>query len=325
MNWSETRQRLMKLAASRRLAVERGVRRGPLAPSAGTVPRRLGGEDRFVEHGTERRASSVCVASGKGGTGKSVVTASLASLFGPRGRTLVVDADMGVGNAHILQDSSPSRTLVDVVEGESEVADVVVRCRHGVDLIAAGSGVPRMAELSSYELHLVAAGLEEVEEDYAYLFVDSAAGVSRQTVAFAQACDVVVLVVTPDLTSMTDAYAFLKVLLARRPESEPLLIVNRASDDAEADEVAGRIERVSERFLGAAPRRLGWLPEDPVVRRCGNRRGPVVRLEPSAPISLALRRAAVSLQNDLARRETRGMGHRLRESVGYVPSRADRY
>ena len=259
----------------------------------------------------------MCVASGKGGTGKSVVTASLASLFSLRGRTLVVDADMGVGNAHILQDASPSRTLVDVVEGQVALRDVVVGCAQQIDLIAAGSGVPRMAELSAYELHLIAAGLEELEEQYRFLFVDSAAGVSSQTVAFAQACDVVVLVVTPDLTSMTDAYAFLKVLLSRRPDAEPLLLVNRASDDVEAHEVAERIERVSQRFLGAAPRRLGWLPDDAVVRACGNRRGPVVRLEPSARVSLALRRAAVSLIDDLSQRGARGMGHRLREAVGY--------
>jgi MinD-like ATPase involved in chromosome partitioning or flagellar assembly len=130
---------------------------------------------------------SLCIASGKGGTGKSVVTASLAALFAPRGRTLLVDADFGVGNAHILHDVAPRATCVDVVEGGLGVREALVACGKDLDLLAAGSGVPRMAELSSYELHVLASGLREVESSYRYVLVDSAAGVSHQTMAFARA------------------------------------------------------------------------------------------------------------------------------------------
>jgi len=262
-------------------------------------------------------AISLCIASGKGGTGKSVVTASLASLFSRDERTLIVDADMGVGNAHLLQDVSPTKSFVDVVEGRCSVKDVLVPCGERIDLVSAGSGVPRMAELSSYELHLIASGLAEIEADYRFELVDSAAGISRQTVAFAKASDAVLVVTTPDLTAMTDAYAFLKVLFSRRPELDPWVLVNRASGEEEAAEVAGRIERVCSRFLQRSTRCIGWVPEDPVVTHCANRRGPVVLLEPHAPFSYALRQVAVTLRGELAGLAPRGLGQGLLREAGY--------
>ncbi len=263
------------------------------------------------------RAASLCIASGKGGTGKSVVTASLAQRFAVRGRTLVLDADLGVGNAHILQDLSPDTSLVDVVEGRRTVRSVVQACGERLDLIAGGCGVSRMAGLSAYELHVVAAGLEELEREYAYLLVDSAAGISVQTMSFAVPADIVLIVTTPDLTAMTDAYAFLKVLTRRRPEYSPLLVVNRAEDEPSARRVAERIGNVATRFLGTAPRYVGWLPDDPAVTRSVNRRAPVVDAEPNAPWSLALDELAVRLLEQSSSVHPRGLGAGLLRRVGY--------
>jgi flagellar biosynthesis protein FlhG len=316
MTWSETRKRLLHLTRDR-------MRAGPAstAPDPGANGRAPGGAD-LVPHDAQRlaspRAASLCVASGKGGTGKSVVSASLAHLFAARGRTLLVDADLGVGNAHILQDVAPAKSFVDVVEGEASVREAVVACGGELDLVAAGSGVPRMADLSSFEMHLVATGLAEIEGDYRFLVVDSAAGVSRQTVSFARACDVVLLVTTPDLTALTDAYALLKVLANAGAERRPLLVVNRAADDAEADEVTERITRVSERFLGFAPSPIGWLPDDRAVLRTVNQRGPVVALEPEAQVSASLRKIAVRVLEEIVRHPARGFGRSLLEEIGFA-------
>jgi flagellar biosynthesis protein FlhG len=301
MNWTDTRKKLLKLAAGR-------VPRLGLEALPADAPR--------IELG-RARAHSLCIASGKGGTGKSIVTASLAALLAPRGRTLIVDADFGVGNAHILQDVSPSATCVDVVEGGASVRAALTPCTAEIDLLAAGSGVPRMAELSSYELHLLASGLQEVERDYRFLLIDSAAGVSHQTMAFARAADATLIVTTPDLTAMTDAYAFLKLLFAGRPGTRALLLVNRAADADEAEEVTRRIARVGERFLGTAPRCIGWLPHDPAVSSSVNRRGSVVSLEPGSEVARALRRVAAALVEELAGVSSPGLGHELQREVGF--------
>jgi flagellar biosynthesis protein FlhG len=309
--WDEARRRLMRLAGGRA-----GAPNGVAAPSEDFQRSRPHDEKRDapLERLSAPRAASLCVASGKGGTGKSVVSASLASCLSTRGRTLILDADMGVGNAHILQDVSPLATLVEVVEGETSLRDARITCSSRLDLLAAGSGVPRMSELSKYETYLIAEGLEELELEYRYVVVDSAAGISRQTLRFALACDLVLIVTTPDLTAMTDAYALLKVLRARRGSCVPLLLVNRAAGAEQAEEVASRIARVAERFLGAPPRLIGWLPEDPVVPVCVNRRGAVSLLEPASPFARALSLVGARL-DELG--QPRGMGRALLEEIDY--------
>jgi len=257
------------------------------------------------------RAASLCVASGKGGTGKSVVSASVSTLFSRSGKTLIIDADMGVGNAHILQDVCPEHSLVDVVDGKKGVKEVIAPCSAQLDLLAAGSGFSQMASLSSYELHVVASGIESLEKEYEYVVVDSAAGISHQTIAFAAACDVVLIVTTPDVTAMTDAYAFLKVLLQRKPDVEPLLVVNRATSFAEAEHVAERMCSVSHKFLAREPRWIGTIPEDSAVLRSVNRRVPTVTSEPQSSAAQALRGIAVTVLEELAKVSHAGVGRIL--------------
>ena len=304
MDWNQTKKRLISLAAGRE---ELQADRPALLRSQGWGR----AEDLKAE-----RAVSLCVASGKGGTGKSIVTAALARLFSAHRRTLLFDADLGVGNAHILQDVTPARTLVDVVEGKVKVSDVREPCGSLLDLVAAGSGVPRMTYLSSYELHLVAHGVGELEREYDYVLVDSAAGISHQTMAFAEASDVVLIVTTPDLTAMTDAYAFLKVLYLRRPEARVLLAVNRAEDETEAGRVRARITEVCERFLGVAPEHAGWIPTDPGVVRAVNHRASIVVAEPEAPAARALRVLAARVFRELSEVAPRGLGRSLLRQIG---------
>jgi flagellar biosynthesis protein FlhG len=268
------------------------------------------------------RAGSICIASGKGGTGKSVVAASLSALCAARARTLLVDADFGVGNAHILQDVTPEHSFVEVADGRREVRDARTRCRPNLDLVAGGSGVSGLASLGSYELSLIASGLEEVELEYGYVVVDSAAGISSQTISLAAASDVVLLVTTPDVTALTDAYAFLKVLLQRHGGCTPLFVVNRAFDRAEAEHVAERMIGVAHKFLGREPRYLGWLPEDRAVVRSVNERRPVVESEPLSDFARRLGGLGGEILTELERVEPRGLGRSLLRTVGYTPKRA---
>jgi len=310
MNWTETRRKLLKLAAGRS---PRSTLPSSVAARAGEVS------------ALQPRAPlpvSLCIASGKGGTGKSIVSAALAAHFSERAPTLLFDADFGVGNAHILQDVTPEVTCVDVIEGRLTLAEARVACGHGLDLIAAGSGVPRMAELGDLELQTLARGLSAFERDYRTVLVDSAAGVSSQTLAFARACDALLIVTTGDLTAMTDAYAFLKLHFAGRAGARAFLLVNRAANAEEAEEVTRRIARVGERFLGTAPRCVGWLPHDPAVSACVNRRGPVTRLEPGSEVARALRTVATNLEQELLGIQPQGLGAALAREVGELARRA---
>lgn len=257
------------------------------------------------------RARSVCVVSGKGGTGKSLCTASLANLLSRRGRTLIMDADLGVGNAHLLQNVHPEATLVDVVEGNLPLQRAITHCGDRLDLLAGGSGFARVAHLSHVELEILARGLEQVERSYAYIVVDSAAGLSEQTVGLAAAADLVVLVTTPDITSLTDAYAFLKVLVQSGPARDPLVVINRVQDPAEAEIAMRRISNVASKFLGRSLRFACMLPEDRAAFRCTQRRSPVTLSEPESPLAGSLRELGREVLVQLDRLHPAGIGKTL--------------
>ena len=266
------------------------------------------------------RAGSICVVSGKGGTGKSSVSASLAALLARHGRTLLLDADLGCANAHILQDVHPEHTFADVIAGRVDLASIVTPCANGVELLAGGSGFARLAGLKAFELEMIGRGLQRLEPSYDHLVVDSAAGLSRQTVAFAAACDVSLLVTTPDVTAMTDAYAFLKVFVRQcaaqgiaRPM--PFLVVNRAQSQEEAQQVARRLQDVVGKFLGARIELLAVLPDDRAAFRAIQRRGTVVDSEPDSELSRAIATLSSSVVARLARAETQAAGARLAQAA----------
>ena len=254
------------------------------------------------------RAKSICVVSGKGGTGKSLCSASLARMLARTGRTLLMDADLGVANAHLLQDVQPQHTLVDAVEGRVGLREALTPCGGQLDLMAGGSGYARVAHLTHLELEILAGGLEQLERDYSYLVVDSAAGLSDQTVSFAAAADLVILVTTADLTSLTDAYAFLKVLIQRAPARETWIVINRVQEAAEAAAAQKRMASVAGKFLGRQPHFAAYLPEDRAAFRCTQRRVPVVLGEPDSPLAGGLRGLAQQVIDELDQVQTAGLG-----------------
>ncbi|MEM8709328.1 MAG: AAA family ATPase [Planctomycetota bacterium] len=313
----------------RRLSDEAGPPRGA-GPNSSPAPAR--DEESYSASGhsraagsAQRRARSLCIASGKGGTGKSSISATMATLFARRGPTLLMDGDLGCANAHILQDAKPKHSFADVISGEVGVPEIVTSCRNGVDLLAGGSGLARLAGLKTFELEMIGRGLERLEPLYQHLVIDSAAGLSRQTVAFAVACDATVVVTTPDVTAMTDAYAFLKVFV-RQCEAQgidrpmPYLVVNRATSVAEAEGVARRLEEVVHKFLGRKIELIGVLPEDRAVFRASQRRRSVVEAEPESEISRALQTLSNSILSRMSRVEgtkarRRGVGRALAEGA----------
>ena len=297
MNWG-TARRLLHLPAKQSAPIARPLQLPPSDPLAAV------------------RARSMCVVSGKGGTGKSTLTASLAASLERHGRVLLVDADLGVGNAHLFCDLQPKRTLADVVRGECSAREAVVPVRGQLDLLAGGSGCLGVASLDREQLQLLGKGLYSLEERYRSILIDGAAGLSSQTLQLAAAADIVLVVTTPDVTAMTDAYALIKVLCAERPGLVPYLVVNRVFDASEGHAAAERMRAVARRFLDVEIRLLGLLPEDRSAYRCTQRRQPVVLGEPDEPLGLALADLAQRLQKELDHLHPHGVGRVLCHRLG---------
>jgi len=173
-----------------------------------------------------------------------------------------------------------------------------------------------MAGLKREDRARLAAQLAELEVAYQFLIVDSAAGISNQTMAFSAAADRLLLVVTSDVTSMTDAYGFLKVHSQVRPAGEALFVVNRVIDEAQAYQTAARFKEVSQRFLGVEPRWLGFIPDDPAVGASVNQRRPLLLAEPSSLAGRSLIGIAAQIFSELECLCPRGLGRSMHAVSG---------
>jgi len=253
------------------------------------------------------RARRYAIVSGKGGVGKTVITANLAAALAARGsRTLVVDADLGLANLDVILGLNPSGTLQDVLSGDLPVEEILLSTRGGFDLLPAGSGTMEATLLTPALAESVQAMLEKLEPSYDAILFDAGAGIGEVVLFFARLADEILLVVTPEPTSLMDAYATVKVLALRFGCNNFRLVVNQTNPrnpEQSGSLVADRLQQVISRFLSnesSKPVRIhlaGVLPSDPAIGRAIARQKLLQETEPSAPALSHIRRLAESLDS----------------------------
>ena len=240
-----------------------------------------------------RKYGAVAITGGKGGTGKSTVSANLATLLGRAGwKVLLVDGDFGLANLHLLLGLQPKTSLARALTRSCDPSELTLPGPSGVRVIPGCSGVERMANLKDSQMRVLARTLADIEGDADVLLVDTAAGLSRQTLALLRATSRILLVTTPDIAAMTDAYALLKLLARSHPQAHFGLLVNRARSSSEAGEVAARLSSMSDRFLGRQLEDLGWIPEEASVTRWASKGIPIVLGDPQSEVSRTFKSVA---------------------------------
>jgi flagellar biosynthesis protein FlhG len=244
-----------------------------------------------------------CVTSGKGGTGKSVLTSNLAVYLASVGtRVLAIDADMGLANLHLLLGIQPARTIMEVIESGARLSDVSTVGPAGVRLAAGGSGRADMADLHPSRLSRLVAALDDPDGRTEIILVDTGAGIGRATTTFLYALPDILVVVTPDLTSMTDGYAVIKNVARNNPGARLSVVVNRASSPVEGFEVFGRLDQVSQRYLGRSLHYLGHVLDDQRIGASIAARLPIVLNQPASPAAACFRGIGRSLLLDVRER-----------------------
>ena len=219
----------------------------------------------------------VGIASGKGGTGKTVLAVNLAVELASRGRQMVyMDADLGLANGHLLLGIEPLTDLRELVRRGKKVTFCLEEGPCGLGVMAGASGVARLADLQPAELRRMAERMEGYLDETEILVLDSAAGVSWQTLLLLHASNYVVLVTTPRLPAITDAYAVAKALFTRDPGRPLGIVLNRAGDRGEGEQAYERLTNVTWRFLGERPPLLGVIRENPEVGRSVDASAPFV-------------------------------------------------
>jgi flagellar biosynthesis protein FlhG len=239
------------------------------------------------------------IGSGKGGTGKTLIAVSLAHALAHRGeRVLLCDADLGLSNAGVQLGIKDGGNLAGLLAGKTSLKNAVmnVPCgpRFGFDLLAAAPGTGTFANAGEAAAMTLIATLESAGH-YDRVLVDLGAGVDAAVMSFAARADETVLVLTPDPASLTDAYAFTKLMLRRTLTRTPQVLVNMALNGTEGRRIADTLLASAQSFLKTAPDYLGFIPFDARVVEAVRRQSPLLSAFPQSPAALAIEAIARKL------------------------------
>ncbi|MGH0033744.1 MAG: P-loop NTPase [Myxococcota bacterium] len=252
-----------------------------------------------------RIEKAVAVVSGKGGVGKTNLVANLAVAAARLdARVLAVDGDLSLANVDVLLGLVPRHTLADVLEGHCRLDEAILRGPDGVHLLPASAARPELATLPGSVLDSLAKPIAEAARSYDLVLVDGGAGIGPTVVGLADLCDRILVVTTPEPTSLADAYATVKVLAQQTSRREVEVLVNASRTTREAHECFDHLRRLADRFLGLELRHFGSLPHDTRLSEAVSRQRAVVDLYPNAPSSKRL----VSLAQRLLDRQSGGRG-----------------
>ena len=235
----------------------------------------------------------IAVSSGKGGVGKTNVSVNLAVGLAKLGReVMLMDADLGLANVDVLLGLSPSYDLSHVINGERSLEEVVVRGPANLKIIPASSGVSKMANLNTMEQ----AGLIQAFSELGYaldvLVVDTGAGISGNVVSFCSAAQEVIVVVCDEPASITDAYAFIKVMSREHGIDRFQVLANMAHTVSEGREMFHKLSTATDRFLDVTLTFMGSIPYDPQLRKAVQHQQALVEAFPKSPAAQALGRLA---------------------------------
>ena len=265
--------------------------------------------DTHADPGRPRRPIRVIsVTSGKGGVGKTSVVANLAlALSRMNCRVLVLDADLGLANLDVILGLNPRYTIADLLRGERTLEEILIPGPGGFQLLPAASGIPELTELDHSQRLLLLDELDSLKDSFDVLLIDTGAGISSNVMYFNYAAMEKVVLVTNEPTSLTDAYALIKVLSSRYQQKRFKILVNAAKSADQAGRIFRHLSLVVDQFLGSPSLDyLGWIPFDEKMPAAIRRQQTVLECFPDAPASRQIRELAKGLLAEEAESEIEG-------------------
>ncbi|MBS6062373.1 MinD/ParA family protein [Criibacterium bergeronii] len=236
--------------------------------------------------GHQRTANFICISSGKGGVGKSNFTANLAKELSNRGKKVVIiDADLGLANIEILFGVVVKNNFFDVIKGDLGIKDIMTVVAPNLSIISGGSGILEMADVDEIKLKKVVTSLSYLNNVSDYVLIDTGAGISNVVTSFAQIASELIVITTTEPTSIADSYALIKVVSNKDRNKKISLVINKADNQKEANEVFTNINAVAEKFINKKLEYLGFIYEDPNVARAVKKQKPIIETAPQNRVS----------------------------------------
>lgn len=254
-------------------------------------------------------AKVLAVTSGKGGVGKTFLSANLAAALARRGqRVLVLDADLGLANLDVVLNLHPKITLHDVFTGKATLDSAIISAPGGFSVLLAGSGMVEYSRLTPEVRTEFLNVLQTITPRYDVILLDTGAGISDVVLFAVSLASEVLLVATPEPTSLTDAYAAVKVLAIQQKRQQIRIIVNQTARAGDGRAITGQLQQVLDRFVvpeSGQPVRLlhlGDVPADPTVRDAIMRRQLLMTHMPGCPAALAVSQLAGKIEDTMLHR-----------------------
>jgi flagellar biosynthesis protein FlhG len=246
-----------------------------------------------ASHPVRPRTRAVSITSGKGGVGKTNIVANIGYELSRSGQNvLILDADMGLGNLDILLGLAPKYNLSHVIMGEKRIDEIIVEGPGHMKILPAASGIQELTQLTRDQKVGILYELDQLLDSVDVLLIDSAAGISANVLDFSVSAHETMVVVTPEPTSITDAYALMKVLALKYDEKCCRLIVNQVANEHEGREIFRQLNIVAEKFLEIEVDYFGCILKDEIMTVCVKQQRIVNQAFPESMAARGLRNLA---------------------------------
>jgi flagellar biosynthesis protein FlhG len=237
----------------------------------------------------------ITVTSGKGGVGKSNFVVNLAiTLQKMNKKVLIFDADIGMGNDDVLMGFLPKFNVYDIIFSNKEIKDVIIEGPFGVKLLPGGTGISKIEEVTQRQIDTFLKKLAQLD-DLDYIIMDTGAGVNRSVLGFIACCEELLVIITPEPTSLTDAYSLLKAVNHFKIKSFAKIVVNKTLDIKEGELTFQKFNNAVTKFLNINLQYLGNMCEDKKLIQAVRKQEPFIISYPNANITRDLNNIAAKI------------------------------